>query len=819
MLSAGLFFLTGIVASRVSAASFPLRDMAFSDSLDLSSTWFFLEDPKDEGAEAGWYQNSWNRSSWRPVAVPGVWGKRPGQVTYPIYTGLGWYAKSFIIPRHWNQQVILVFLGAMHVADVWVNGRYAGVHRGGYTPFYFEITSLVKPGLRAEIVVRVDNRLSEETIPSRHLGWQSFGGLYREVYLLHRTPVYPEGISTRVSVPEKGPTLLTVEATMKNDTARNYRGVLSAQVKAETGLVVAREVSVSVKPGGALPVRLELPVEKPRLWSPEDPYLYTLNLGWKYGGWQVVSFPLGLREISLRQGFFYLNNQRLWLQGFGQHEEYPGAGPCLTESMREADLTLLKNVFHANTLRPGHYPNHPLLYELCDRLGIIVFSEIPSWQIKKVFAESEPAWRFWLKPQIEEMIATLRNHACVCFWGVANEQHGTPLYNEKATGLVRSLDSSRPVTIVFASAAELESTRLVDFLARNFHYGWYHSKSVYALRENLPLVLQAASGKPVWVAEQGALANPGRLDGGYGDQSRGSETYQDHVVRFGFQYAATASEHICGVSLWTLSDFHRDNTLCYHGLLEEKRQGKLLAYTAANLLRGDLRLFLCEDNALCPADGSWRVSLRYFNPRGLKASRLTATWKILRGITELARGVIAFDVDGHRQAEIGSVNFPASRTIPGVLHTFWVEVTDSQGEWIYTNSSPFDVGQPSRPGVLKVQTTASGRPVENAFVIFSGVRVPVYPSVGLLLPLPPGDYPLVVKAPNWPEVSRQVKITAGQLSPVEVDFGEKTETGWFLSPLKDVSAVTQAPPGKARVSAGGEFRVNFSLRRNFLFTR
>ncbi|HOJ39378.1 MAG TPA: hypothetical protein PK644_02805, partial [bacterium] len=91
MLSAGLFFLTGIVASRVSAASFPLRDMAFSDSLDLSSTWFFLEDPKDEGAEAGWYQNSWNRSSWRPVAVPGVWGKRPGQVTYPIYTGLGWY--------------------------------------------------------------------------------------------------------------------------------------------------------------------------------------------------------------------------------------------------------------------------------------------------------------------------------------------------------------------------------------------------------------------------------------------------------------------------------------------------------------------------------------------------------------------------------------------------------------------------------------------------------------------------------------------------------------------------------------------------------
>ncbi|MCM8769951.1 MAG: hypothetical protein NC911_09875, partial [Candidatus Omnitrophica bacterium] len=757
-------------------SSFPLRDMAFNDSIDLSGPWLFLEDPKDEGAAAGWYNPTWNRSPWRQVSVPGVWGKRRGQVTYPVYSGLGWYAKSVLIPRAWNQRVMIVFLGAMHITDVWVNGQYAGVHRGGYTPFCFDITSMVKSGLKAEIVVRVDNRLSEETIPSKHLGWQSFGGLYREVYLLHRCPVYPDRITTSVKVLENGPAILTVETVVKNESPREYNGILSAQVKTETSLVVSAFKKVYVRPGVLTPASFQLRIENPRLWSPEDPYLYTLNLEWKYDAKQTISFPVGLREFMVKDGFFYLNNRRLWLQGFGQHEEYPEVGPCVTRELQEKELRLIKDVFQCNTLRPGHYPNHPSLYDLCDRLGIIVHSEIPSWQINKAFAESESAWRFWLKPQIEEMINTLRNHPCVAFWGVANEQPGTPIYNQKATELVRSLDKSRLVTIVFASTAELESTSLVDILARNFHYGWYHSKSVYALRENLPLIHKHSQGKPIWVAEQGALATPGKLDGGYGDQSRGSETYQDHVVRFGFQYAATSSEQICGISLWTLSDFHRGDVLCFHGILDERRQPKLLAYTIANLLRGDLRLFICEENALCPADGVWKASLRYFNPRGLNWKNLTATWRILREKTELAKGLIRFDIPGNRQGEIGSISFPLAETTPGVLHTCWVELTDKLGQWLYTNSSPFDVGQPSRPGVLRIQTRAGQQPAENAFLCLGGVTIPVYPYVGTILPLPPGEYPVAIRRTGFPEILRQVKITAGQVTTLELDLSQQTQS-------------------------------------------
>lgn len=752
---------------------FPLRDTAFIDSLDLSGTWLFQEDPDDSGPTAGWFNAGWDRTGWRKVTVPGVWGKRPGQVSYPVPVGLNWYAKSVLVPRSWNQQILIVFLGAMYVTDVWVNGQYLGVHRGGYTPFSFEITRYVKPGRIAEIVVRVDNRLSEETVPSVHLGWQSFGGLYREVYLVHRPAVYLDNLATSVRIPEEGKCLLTVEALVINATGKEYQGVISGGIRAETTLVGLSRSHVNVKPGSSVPVKLQFSLENPRLWSPDDPYLHTLNLEWKYGPMQRISFPLGLREITIKNGFLYLNNKRLWLQGFGQHEEYPGYGPCLTEQLREKDLFLLKNIFHCNFLRPGHYPNHPLLYELCDRLGIIVFSEIPSWQIKKTFAESETAWRFWLKGQIEEMIKTLRNHASVCFWAVANEQHGTPNYNEQATALVHSLDRSRPVSIVFASTAELVYNHLVDILARNFHYGWYHSKSVYALRENLPLVLQSSSGKPILVAEQGALATAGKLDGGYGDQSRGSETYQDHVVRFGFQYTATSSEQICGICLWTLSDFHRGNTICAHGILDEKRQPKLLSYTAANLLRGKIRLFLCEENALCKADGFWKASVRYFNPEGLRMKNLTATWKIMRGFTELARGYFNFDVPGNRQAEIQTISFPVSGATPGVLHTCWVQLFDSQGQWLYTNSSPFDVSQASRPGLLKIQAKVSGESRETAYLLFNDIRVPVYPYVGLIIPLPPGDYPLVLKHPDYQEIQRTVKIVSGESTELLVDFGEK----------------------------------------------
>jgi len=158
-----------------------------------------------------------------------------------------------------------------------------------------------------------------------------------------------------------------------------------------------------------------------------------------------------------------------------------------------------------------------------------------------------------------------------------------------------------------------------------------HSRSVYDLRGGFHRVIEAADNKPVWVAELGAHGISGRLTGSYGDQSRGSETYQDGVVRFGLQYCAAESDLIAGITVWTLTDFYRSGRIEPHGILSENWRPKLAAYTVRNLFNSDLRLFILEDNALCQPDSFWKASLRYFNLTGKEMKNLTARWRILNG--------------------------------------------------------------------------------------------------------------------------------------------------------------------------------------------
>ena len=748
---------------------FPLQDLAVRDAVNLSGTWQFREDPAEQGAREGWYTAQHDRSSWRPASVPGVWGQKPGAVGIPVSSGLGWYARKTAVPAAWTGDIALVFLGSQLITDVWVNGVYAGVHRGGYTPFILDVTKAAVRGKTAEVVVRVDNRPAPDSVPSSHIGWQMFGGLTREVYLIHRPKIRLERIATLATVPGEGEPTLSVKAVLVNGSARTWRGAVTARLLDGTAVAAGAEVSATADPGGLVPLSLLLKPKAPRLWSPENPFLYTLALAWRYAGENSVEFPVGIRQFQVKDGRILLNNRPVWLQGFGNHEEYAGHGPCLTEPMRLGELALMKDEFNANCFRPGHYPNHPVTYTLCDRLGIITHPELPSWQIGARVSDSDQAWERWQRPQLREMVETLRNHASVAFWGLSNEQYNTDVYHRRGADYVRSLDSSRFVTIVNASDADLAASRFTDIAARNFHYGWYHSRSVYALRDYLPKVLAGTTGQPVWVAELGAHATLGNLGGGYGDQSRHSETYQDHVVRYGFQYCATESERIAGVSVWTLADFHRGNSLEQHGILTEKREPKLLASTICNLMRGDLRLFLCEENALVQPGTAWRTSARYFNPRERECKGMKVRWRILKGDRPLKDGEFSFDVPASRAGEVGVISWDAPADAAG-LYTCWVELLDSSGAWVYTNSSPFDVKATSRPGILHVRALNSGNALSPAYMLFAGVRIPIHPFTGLMFPLPAGTYQLAVVAPGVGSVDREVTVVDGQKKELFVDF-------------------------------------------------
>jgi len=431
---------------------------------------------------------------------------------------------------------------------------------------------------------------------------------------------------------------------------------------------------------------------------------------------------------------------------------------------------MIKNLFQCNIIRTGHYPNHPLFYELCDRLGLIVHTEIPSWQIERDFVQSEEAWNLWLKPQLEAMVKTLKNYTSIAFWGVSNEQYGTPLYNERAVNLVRELDKSRFITIVGAATSDLQTNKLVDVTARNFHYGWYHSRSVYDLRGGFHRVIEAADNKPVWVAELGAHGISGRLTGSYGDQSRGSETYQDGVVRFGLQYCAAESDLIAGITVWTLTDFYRSGRIEPHGILSENWRPKLAAYTVRNLFNSDLRLFILEDNALCQPDSFWKASLRYFNLTGKEMKNLTARWRILNGGNEITGGQLNFDVTSDRAGEIGVIHWDIPSNAEQGLYTCWVEMADADGKWLYTNSSPFSVGKPAPPGILNVQVSINGQPHRKAYALFYGIKIPIYQFPGLIIPLPEGSYNIRFISDGLKEVSREANILSGRSTNITVDF-------------------------------------------------
>ena len=752
-------------------ADFPLKDVAVSDSIDLSGEWLFEMDRENNGANEGWHLKSHDRTKWTTENIPRVWGHDKGKMRYSIWKGRGWYHKKIKIPEDWTERVSICFLGAMYVTDVWVNDTYVGLYRGGFSPFRFDITDMVKNGEEADIVVRVDNRTWSGTVPSDNIGWQHFGGLYREVYLLRQPAVRPENLAVSVKIDEELKAAVNVTFNMTNSTQTPFTNDVSITLADNETVLAQTDLKAESAEGGNVEMSAILNTkEKPRLWTPNDPHLCQLHIEWNSAGKQKMTIPVGLKEIRISGHRILLNNKRIWLQGFGLHEEYMGFGPCVPEKVRRSDLKFMKEVFNCNTIRPGHYPNHPDFYRLCDEMGFLVFTEIPAWQNSKRYMESSSLWRRWLEPQLSGMVESLRNHTCVMGWGISNEIYNIHEYFEKAIKHMETLDPSRPTVPVLAATSDLDANRFGTIVARNFHYGWYHSSEVYALKRAFIDNIASSWGKPVWVSETGGMARRDSLTGGHGDLSKGSETYLNKLLRFSVQYCATESDQIAGITVWTWADFHRDNDLCPHGILSESREPKLAAYTVCNLYNGDLRVFVCEDESMCRRGEQWRGWIRLLNPAEKQHEDLTAKWRIIKKDKEMASGEFEIKVSGERSAKITTVEWYIPNDAQEGMYTFWLEVFDKEGKWIYTNNSFFDVAEASNPGLLRVAARKGTSLIGNAWMLFGGIRVPIYEVTGLIMPLEEGSYDLEFHAPGEEPITKTVTVENGSATDITVDF-------------------------------------------------
>jgi beta-glucuronidase len=508
-------------------ATFERRD----ERISLDGAWQFRIDPDQAGDAGGWHRSDAAAGGWSDVTVPHTWQVTPGSTDY---YGVAWYRRRFDAPAAWASCAVRIdFLAVFHTATVWVNGRAVGQHAGkGYTAFTVDISAALELGGRNLIVVRVDNGFNDSMLPrGRSSDWAHDGGIYRPVSLV----ITPRAFIERIAVdaaPDlgNGTASLSVTATIRNTLPRMFRGTIEYRVVDEEAdevvLAPGRQARVTVKAGATLSLRLPpATLTRLRLWHFDHPHLYRLELALtsEDSSTHLCTETFGVRSFETRDGGFYLNGERVFLMGVermaGSHPRYGMAEPSSWIVHDQDDLKELNCVFTR-----VHWQQDPRVLDYCDRHGILVQLEVPTWgpdTFKETGAEPLPALMQNGLEQLREMIEQNRNHPSVVVWGLCNEIGGQrpPAYAfaRRMYEEAKRLDPIRLCTYASNSlqqTPERDVAGLMDFVEWNEYYESWYGGNVEDVRRNLERIHRAFPDKAIVISEYGYCAcTPERPEG------------------------------------------------------------------------------------------------------------------------------------------------------------------------------------------------------------------------------------------------------------------------------------------------------------------
>lgn len=505
------------------------------------------------------------------LLVPGDWNTQRERLFY--YEGTVWYKRSFDyeVPSVDGGENVYLYFGAVNYkAEVYLNGKKLGTHVGGFTPFQYEISDLLK----AEdnfLIVKVDNKREKSGVPTLNTDWWNYGGITREVKLIPvpETHIYSYAIGLDHAS----------ESTIKGEVTLSGNVTVAQDIHLEIP-ELGIDKKVATDRGGKQ--TFTIPARDITYWSPDNPKLYDVML---ITAADTVHDRIGFRSIDTEGTDILLNGDPIFLKGISIHEESPHTGGRAT-TMRDAE-TLLQwaKDLGCNYVRLAHYPHNEHMVRAADRMGLLVWEEIPVyWTIDW----ANPATYTNAKDQLGAMLDRDRNRASVIIWSMANE---TPT----------SLDRTRFLTSLATYARERDDTRLisaaleqhdynddpntrtiddpfadaVDILSFNQYIGWYDGPVEKCQRINWEIT----QDKPVMISEFGAGAKYGHR----GDKSdRWTEEYQAYLYE---ETVAMLSkiDKLSGMSPWLLVDFRSPRRVLpeiqdYYnrkGLISEKGERKL----------------------------------------------------------------------------------------------------------------------------------------------------------------------------------------------------------------------------------------------------
>jgi beta-glucuronidase len=458
----------------------------WTDRYLLDGEWLYRPDPTNAGVAAMFWKDTASTAGWSPVTVPNS-DNAGNDSTASFYGSVGWYRKDFIVPKGpAGEQWVVRFESVNYDAEVWLNGHRVGTHVGAFLPFEFNLTGLHKHGVN-RLVVRVDNELGPADLPAGPFGttgtpavggWWNYGGILGDVYLRPVQEANLEQVIVRPELPCPTCAATIDEQALVHNVEPTPQRV---RLRGSFGGVPVDFGTATIAPGGTWTAHADVRFAHPRLWAPGSPTLYRASLtlsgssGQQLAGYVTYS---GIRSIKVVGGILELNGRPLHLRGVGLQEQNVNTGGALTPAQIEQLIDWVREV-GADLIRV-QYPADPLLEELADRYGILIWSEIPVYQV--IPAElAKPSVVALAHTMLEDNILDNENHPSILLWSVGNEL-ATPAdpsetaYIAGAAKLAHQLDPTRPVGLAvegWPGVACQAAYAPLDVIGLNEYFGWY----------------------------------------------------------------------------------------------------------------------------------------------------------------------------------------------------------------------------------------------------------------------------------------------------------------------------------------------------------
>lgn len=497
--------------------------------------------PKDKSDRVE-YSFDYAQSLW----VPGSWNSQKDELYY--YEGSIWYRKTFDFKPKLKNSRVFIYVGAANYMTTYTfNGKRLGRHEGGFTPFSFEVTDLIKEKENF-VILGVSNRRESHYIPGKVTDWYNHGGITRDVYLVEVPQTYIDDYFIYLDKASFKSKKKTIQGNIKitGNKLPKYATISIPELKLTKKVALDEQGQAS----------FTLETSKLSLWSPENPKLYNVKLA---AGEDVINDKIGFRVIDTKGKEILLNGEPIFLRGISIHDENPIRADR-AHSMDDARLLLeWTKELGCNFARLAHYPHQENIVRLADEMGMLLWEELPlywgiDWKNKKVLENA--------KRQYSEIIRRDKNRASSIIWSIANETGPNRARNEFLTAVARHVKAEDPTRLLSAACKKdlavdghpdneyLVSDPIgkeLDIISFNEYLGWYGGSPLECRKKTFIIDYD----KPVIISEFGG----GAIAGFHADSlTRWSEEYQEFMYRENIDMFERVPG-LSGMTPWILVDF------------------------------------------------------------------------------------------------------------------------------------------------------------------------------------------------------------------------------------------------------------------------